>query len=97
MINKINSLSFNGWLIAKAFRYKEQPKDSKLKTFDTDFIKNIQSTPHGDSIVVYYSQKEQKQICYIIPIEAATFNEVLNAYTAACQNPNIGISLNYKL
>ena len=95
MIGKITSQNFKGYLIAKSFRYMEHPSTAKAEVFDTDEIKNIQKTSHGDSIIVYNSRKEKKQICYIIPIETANTNEVITAYTAACQNPNIGISLNY--
>ena len=97
MIKKVNPINFKGTLITKAFKINEPIGTMNTKVFDTDLIRDIQKhSASGDTILVYNSPKEKCQIGYIIPREVADTNEIINAYTAGCQNKYIAIALDYK-
>lgn len=92
MIRKINSVTFNGSLSLKA---SEGSRDGllELQVLDTDNIKDIQKLSNKATVIVYYDKIAKEQIPYYVPSTLLSTNEIVNAYTAACQNRNIDISV----
>ena len=90
MIRKINSVTFNGSLSLKA---SEGSRDGllELQVLDTDNIKDIQKLSNKATVIVYYDKIAKEQIPYYVPSTLLSTNEIVNAYTAACQNRNIDI------
>lgn len=92
MIQKINSTAFNGTLTLKASEgYREEPL--KLQVLDTDNIKDIQKLSNKATVIVYNDKIAKEQVPYYVPSMLLSTNEIVNAYTAACQNRNIDISV----
>ena len=92
MLSKINSTSFKGSLSLKA---SEGSRDGllQLQVFDTDDIKDIQKLSNEATVIVYYDKAAKEQVPYYVPAIFLSTNEIINAYTAACQNRNINISV----
>ena len=92
MLNKINSTNFKGSLLLKA---SEGSRDGllQLQVFDTDDIKDIQKLSNVATVIVYYDKTTKEQVPYYVPSDFLPTNEIINAYTAACQNSNINISV----
>ena len=90
MIQKINSTNFKGTLSLKA---SEGSRDGllELQVLDTDNIKDIQKLSNKATVIVYYDKIAKEQIPYYVPSTLLSTNEIVNAYTAACQNRNIDI------
>ena len=65
----------------------------KNETFNTDYVKSVYKTAKG-TMIVYDSPEENMLIRCLVPTEEANTGEILNAYTSACQNSNVYVSLN---
>ena len=92
MLNKINSATFKGSLLLKA---SEGSRDGllQLQVFNTDDIKDIQKLSNEATVIIYYDKTIKEQVPYYIPSNFLSANEIINAYTAACQNRDISISV----
>ena len=92
MLQKINSTNFKGSLLLKA---SEGSREGllELQVFNTDDIKDIQKLSNKATVIVYYDKIAKEQVPYYIPSDFLSTNEIINAYTAACQNRNINISI----
>ena len=92
MLNKINSTNFKGSLFLKA---SEGSREGllQLQVFDTNDIKDIQKLSNESTVIVYYDKTAKEQVPYYIPSDFLSTNEIINAYTAACQNRNISVSI----
>ncbi|MBQ6515559.1 hypothetical protein IJI31_00095 [bacterium] len=82
-INAINNTGFKGYLQV----------NNKTK-INTDTIQEIRKNPWNEKVEIWY-QDEKYRLNYpkVQILNNADYQNVLNAYTAASQNPNVVIDI----
>ena len=85
-IGTINNIGFKGYLAVK--------NGHKTHHINTDTIQEIIKNPYNNNVTIWY-QDEKDRADYpkvVILDKDNNYQNVLNAYTAASQNPNVIIN-----
>ena len=81
-INAISNAGFKGYMLYKG------------KSVNTDEIQEIKRTPFRDRVDIWYQNKgEDINYPKIEVLHNVNYQDVLNAYTAASQKPNVVIDV----